>query len=98
MIGEELRRHFSAPYFIPPQPPEANTICWIFMGLPGQGAFMHVSIGPGVWYCIVCSYRDKHCAFNDRSACTMSSTVLHMSTCTKQIGLYRASVVLLLPS
>ena len=43
-IGGELTKHYSQPYFIPPQPESEETrISWIFMGSPGPGAFMHVS-------------------------------------------------------
>lgn len=42
-IGSELVKHYSKPYFIPPQPEtEEPRTSWIFMGSPGPGAFMHV--------------------------------------------------------
>ena len=37
-----LRQHYSTPYFIPKFVDNSNKD-WIFMGLPGYGAHMHVS-------------------------------------------------------
>lgn len=40
-VGEELRRHYSRPYFLPKYS-ENNDVDWIFMGVTGYGAHMHV--------------------------------------------------------
>ena len=42
-IGEELQRHIEAPYFIPPGLSHLE-LSWIFMGAPGPGANIHVSL------------------------------------------------------
>lgn len=42
-IGEELQRHIEAPYFIPPGLSHLD-LSWIFMGAPGPGASIHVSL------------------------------------------------------
>ena len=42
-IGKELRRHVKDPPFLPPGFSE-HFIAWIFMGSPGPGASMHVSV------------------------------------------------------
>ena len=44
VIGKEINKHFSTPYFLSPQPSIENRIAWIFMGSPGPGAYMHVSV------------------------------------------------------
>lgn len=36
-----LRQYYNRPYFLP-RTAESDTIDWIFMGGPGQGAHMHV--------------------------------------------------------
>ena len=42
-IAKELRKHYQRPYFLP-EDSESSNIDWIFMGGPGPGAFIHVSI------------------------------------------------------
>ena len=42
-IGDELRKHVKQPYFLPPRS-SLTDIAWIFMGAPGPGADMHVSL------------------------------------------------------
>lgn len=42
-IGEELRKHVEVPYFLPYKSNEDN-LAWIFMGAPGPGAGLHVSV------------------------------------------------------
>jgi hypothetical protein len=42
VIGKEINKHFSTPYFLSPQPSIENRIAWIFMGSPGPGAYMHL--------------------------------------------------------
>jgi hypothetical protein len=42
-VGEELRRHYQRPPFLPEQA-DTSATDWIFMGGPGPGASMHVSI------------------------------------------------------
>lgn len=42
-IGTILRRHYNRPYFLP-ENAESEKTDWIFMGSPGYGAPMHVSI------------------------------------------------------
>nr|XP_026689580.1 uncharacterized protein LOC100176893 [Ciona intestinalis] len=44
--ANELRKHYKLPYFLSPELDHSNTD-WIFMGLPGQGASMHVDFVPG---------------------------------------------------
>lgn len=38
-----LRSYYNRPYFLP-KTAESDMVDWIFMGGPGQGAHMHVSI------------------------------------------------------
>ncbi|XP_059616972.1 uncharacterized protein LOC132261934 isoform X2 [Phlebotomus argentipes] len=40
-IAKILRKHYSSPYFLP-KASENNAIDWIFMGVPGKGAHLHV--------------------------------------------------------
>lgn len=40
-IGQELRKHYGRPYFLPTLS-ENNAVDWIFMGGSGFGAHMHV--------------------------------------------------------
>uniref|UniRef100_A0A1B0EZ43 Putative phosphatidylserine-specific receptor ptdserr n=1 Tax=Lutzomyia longipalpis TaxID=7200 RepID=A0A1B0EZ43_LUTLO len=40
-IAKILRKHYSSPYFLP-KSSENNAIDWIFMGVPGKGAHLHV--------------------------------------------------------
>lgn len=42
LIANELRRHYSKPYFVPLDAESIRTD-WIFMGTPNNGAHMHVS-------------------------------------------------------
>lgn len=43
VIGKQLKKYFSTPYFIHPQSDEESLkVSWIFMGSPGPGAFMHI--------------------------------------------------------
>jgi histone arginine demethylase JMJD6 len=42
-VSRELRQHYSRPYFLP-ENSENKQMDWIFMGSPGYGAHMHVSI------------------------------------------------------
>lgn len=42
-IGQELRKHYGRPYFLP-KLSENNAVDWIFMGGSGFGAHMHVSL------------------------------------------------------
>lgn len=42
-IAQTLRQHYSKPYFLPVTS-ENNAIDWIFMGVPGMGAHLHVRI------------------------------------------------------
>ena len=37
-----LRKHYNRPYFLPTVA-ESSKTDWIFMGVPGYGAHMHVS-------------------------------------------------------
>ncbi|XP_013164430.1 PREDICTED: uncharacterized protein LOC106115546, partial [Papilio xuthus] len=39
--SRRLRQYYDRPYFLP-RTSESDTIDWIFMGGPGQGAHMHV--------------------------------------------------------
>lgn len=41
-IGNELRRHYAKPYFLPSDSELIRTD-WMFMGTPNHGAHMHVS-------------------------------------------------------
>ncbi len=38
-----MRKHIRDPYFLPPNTSEKH-LAWIFMGSPGPGASLHVSI------------------------------------------------------
>lgn len=40
-IAREFRKHYSKPYFLP-EISENNAIDWIFIGVPGMGAHLHV--------------------------------------------------------
>uniref|UniRef100_A0A1B0GMQ6 Cupin-like domain-containing protein n=1 Tax=Phlebotomus papatasi TaxID=29031 RepID=A0A1B0GMQ6_PHLPP len=40
-IAKVLRKHYTSPYFLP-KSSENNAIDWIFMGVPGKGAHLHV--------------------------------------------------------
>lgn len=42
VIGAELRKYISQPYFLPGSSVDEN-VAWIFMGSPGPGASLHVS-------------------------------------------------------
>ena len=42
-VRQELRRHYSKPYFIPSDSEHSETD-WIFMGGVGPGANIHVSV------------------------------------------------------
>lgn len=42
-ISKILREHYKKPYFLPITS-ENNAIDWIFMGVPGKGAHLHVNI------------------------------------------------------
>uniref|UniRef100_L7N0U3 Cupin-like domain-containing protein n=1 Tax=Ciona intestinalis TaxID=7719 RepID=L7N0U3_CIOIN len=44
--ANELRKHYKMPYFLSPEL-DHSKIDWIFMGLPGHGAPMHVDFVPG---------------------------------------------------
>lgn len=39
----KLRAYYNRPYFLP-KTAESDMVDWIFMGGPGQGAHMHVSV------------------------------------------------------
>lgn len=41
--ANELRKHYKRPYFLP-EVSESSKTDWIFMGCPGYGAHMHVSL------------------------------------------------------
>lgn len=43
VIRQELRTHYQLPYFLPKQS-ETSEQDWIFMGGPGPGAQIHVSL------------------------------------------------------
>lgn len=44
-----LRKHYKFPYFLPPQLDHSKTD-WVFMGLPGYGALMHIdAVGAASW-------------------------------------------------
>ena len=45
IISEALNEHISTPYFIPASLTDQE-MSWIFMGSPGPGANIHVSIPP----------------------------------------------------
>ena len=40
-IMQELRKNYDTPYFLP-NDSESSTMDWIFAGVPGPGAVMHV--------------------------------------------------------
>lgn len=42
-IAQEFRKHYSKPYFLP-ETSENNAIDWIFIGVPGMGAHLHVRL------------------------------------------------------
>ena len=42
-VKDKLREHYSKPYFLPADA-EHSAIDWIFMGGPGKGAHIHVSL------------------------------------------------------
>lgn len=41
-IAQEFRKHYTKPYFLP-KISENNAVDWIFIGVPGMGAHLHVS-------------------------------------------------------
>lgn len=41
-IAREFRKHYQKPYFLP-ETSENNAVDWIFIGVPGMGAHLHVS-------------------------------------------------------
>lgn len=43
LAARTLREHYSRPYFLP-ETAENKKVDWIFMGSPGYGAKMHVSM------------------------------------------------------
>ncbi len=43
-IGESLKEHVDVPPFIPRSIAEDMSMSWIFMGSPGPGANLHVSL------------------------------------------------------
>lgn len=47
----QLRRYYNRPYFLP-KTAESDMVDWIFMGGPGQGAHMHVSLNFNHTFCI----------------------------------------------
>lgn len=42
-VATVLRQHYNRPYFLPVDS-ESSQVDWIFMGGPGLGAFVHVSV------------------------------------------------------
>uniref|UniRef100_H2YDK2 JmjC domain-containing protein n=1 Tax=Ciona savignyi TaxID=51511 RepID=H2YDK2_CIOSA len=47
--ANELRKHYKLPYFLPPELDHSKTD-WVFMGLPGYGANMHIDfVGTLSW-------------------------------------------------
>lgn len=51
VIRQELRTHYQLPYFLPKQS-ETSEQDWIFMGGPGPGAQIHVSLFLSLVTCI----------------------------------------------
>ena len=51
VIRQELRTHYQLPYFLPKQS-ETSEQDWIFMGGPGPGAQIHVSLFSSLVTCI----------------------------------------------
>ena len=68
MIRHELEKYFSDPYFVPKQvsefgeegEDEERFLAWIFMGAPGPGASLHVSI-ISTWavYILYCGFIEQ---------------------------------------
>uniref|UniRef100_H2YDJ8 Cupin-like domain-containing protein n=1 Tax=Ciona savignyi TaxID=51511 RepID=H2YDJ8_CIOSA len=47
--ANELRKHYKLPYFLPPELDHSKTD-WVFMGLSGFGAYMHIdNVGTTSW-------------------------------------------------
>lgn len=42
-IAREFRKHYAKPYFLP-KISENNAVDWIFIGVPGMGAHLHVRL------------------------------------------------------